>query len=115
MSSVGEEELVANGGQLRVGSRWSSTVCTTQVVVLTAGREVGAVACGGSPMVPGDQAPAPDARPDRKLVGGAVLGKRYRTDDGALEMLCVKAGVGTLTVDGVPLQLSAPARLPASD
>ena len=46
--------------------------------------------------------------------GGTLLGKRY-TDDGALEVLCTKAGEGSLSIGDTPLVLKEAKPLPASD
>jgi hypothetical protein len=46
---------------------------------------------------------------------GTVLGKRYVDDEGSLEVLCTKAGAGSLSVDSRPLTLKDAKPLPSSD
>jgi hypothetical protein len=46
---------------------------------------------------------------------GSQLGKRYADDEFGVELLCTKAGQGTLAVNGRPLPLKAAKPLPASD
>jgi hypothetical protein len=46
---------------------------------------------------------------------GAQLGKRYADEELNLELLCTKAGPGTLAVDGRPLGLKGVKQLPSSD
>jgi hypothetical protein len=100
--------------ELTAGSRWKSTVCETEVVVVRPSDKPRHLGCGGSDMAPADSAttsgePAPD------LAGGTLLGKRYADEDSGLEVLCTKAGVGTLTLDGAPLEIKSPKPLPSSD
>jgi hypothetical protein len=47
--------------------------------------------------------------------GGSYSGKRYGDDISGIEVLCTKSGAGTLSVDGRPLIVRAPKRLPSSD
>jgi hypothetical protein len=46
---------------------------------------------------------------------GALLGKRYVEDALGLEVLCTKAGEGTLAVDGTALPIKDAKPLPSSD
>ena len=46
---------------------------------------------------------------------GTQLGKRYADDALGLELLCTKAGEGSLSVDGAPLGLKDAKPLPSSD
>jgi len=71
------------------------------------------VACGGAAM--GEQAPAEKTALDPAFAGGTLLGKRYVDKDGAIELLCVKAGQGSLAIDGVALQTKDAKPLPSSD
>jgi hypothetical protein len=97
------------------GDRLSSTVCSTQVVVIRTDPAVGDLECGGATMVAGD-VPQPDgAVPEAGLDHGSRLGKRYRLPGSPFEVLCVKPGTGTLTVGGVVLDVAAAKSLPASD
>ena len=103
--------------ELRPGSRLKSVVCDTQVIVVRAPSEQQDIVlcCGGQPMVALDaEAGAPDGLGlDREQADGTLLGKRYVYED--LEVLCTKAGKGSLSVGGVRLPLKEAKPLPASD
>ncbi len=105
--------------ELRPGSRLKSVVCETQVIVVRAPSEPQDIVlcCGGQPMVALDtetEAGAPDGLGlDPEQADGTLLGKRYVHED--LEVLCTKAGKGSLSVGGVRLPLKEAKPLPASD
>ena len=106
---------------LKPGSRWRSAVCDTEVVVVRApGRPV-TFRIGGAGALPAEAIPERHSReraaaqPDATLAGSSLLGKRYTDEATGLEMLCVKAGRGTITVDGRPVTIMTPRQLPASD
>jgi hypothetical protein len=44
-----------------------------------------------------------------------LLGKRYVDAADSVEVLCTSAGTGSLTINGVPLEIKSPKPLPASD
>ena len=93
---------------MKTGSRWSSTTATTEVVVVKAAD--GVLACAGEPMIEGAGAG------DGTAAGtGVQLGKRYADDASGLLVLCVKAGPGPLSIDGVDLVEVATKQLPSSD
>ena len=48
-------------------------------------------------------------------VDGTQIGKRYVDGADTIQLLCTKAGQGTLSFDGNPLQIQAANPLPASD
>lgn len=100
--------------ELSAGSRWRSVVCETEVIVVRPASGPARLGCGGTDMVPAGS-PGGDAAPDPDLSGGTLLGKRYADDASGLEVLCTKAGAGTLTLDGTPLPLKAAKPLPSSD
>lgn len=56
-----------------------------------------------------ESAPAPDA------AEGTILGKRYVLADVGLEVLCTKAGAGSLAFNDSPLAEQSAKPLPASD
>lgn len=101
--------------QLKPGSRWKSAVCDTEVVVVRPPKGEVVLECGGAPMVAKD-APAPEGltlAPDR--ADGTAVGKRYFNQAAGIELLGSKAGKGSLSVDGEPLELKEAKALPASD
>ncbi|HEX3923112.1 MAG TPA: hypothetical protein VHY31_12560 [Streptosporangiaceae bacterium] len=91
-----------------------SAVDSTAVIVIRAPAADGALTCGGVPMAAPDQPPAP-AEPDPSLMGGTQIGKRYVDEADTIQVLCTKAGQGTLALDGQPLVIQAAKPLPASD
>jgi hypothetical protein len=46
---------------------------------------------------------------------GCALGKRYRSEANGIELLCTKAGAGSLGFAGEVLQLVDAKKLPSSD
>jgi hypothetical protein len=99
---------------LRPGSRWRSVRCATEVIVVRPPSGPVDLGCGGSPMVPADSSEAAVGPPQPDLAAGTLLGKRYEVDGGG-ELLCTKAGQGTLTSDGEPVTAKTARALPASD
>jgi hypothetical protein len=100
--------------QLTAGSRWKSAVCDTEVVVVRPPDGPKVLACGGAEMISID-ATSSGASPDPSLSSGTQLGKRYTDEKSGIEVLCTKAGEGTLTLDGQPLELKGAKPLPSSD
>jgi hypothetical protein len=88
-----------------------SAACDTEVMVVRGTDAV--VECGGAPMGPDKPATPVALNPD--LAGGSQIGKRYVDADGHVELLCTKAGKGTLSIGGVALQLKQAKPLPSSD
>ncbi len=100
--------------ELKAGGRLKSAVCDTEVIVVKAPDGEVDVRCGGAAMVD----PADDARggtPDGAAAEGTLLGKRYVNEDESLELLCTKAGEGSLGVGDALLSLKEAKPLPASD
>lgn len=100
----------------RVGTTLVSTTDPTTVVVVRWGPDDVDLRCGGAPMVDSKSAGAgaPENPADPAWQAGTTLGKRY-ADGSGVELLCTKAGTGTLTVDGTPLPVKGVEPLPASD
>jgi hypothetical protein len=88
-----------------------SAVCDTEVMVIRGSGLV--VECGGAPM--GPERPAERAALNPEFAKGTLIGKRYVDAAGSVELLCVKAGQGSLSIGGAPLQLKDAKPLPASD
>jgi hypothetical protein len=100
--------------KLRAGTRLRSSVCDTQVVVVRASDDDVELRCGGQPLVPLDATVThQELSPD--LGEGTAIGKRYADDDLGIELLCTKAGRGTLSVGDRVLVIKGAKPLPSSD
>jgi hypothetical protein len=100
---------------LTPGSRWRSTVCATEVIVVRCVAAAVQLDCGGAAMVPHGS-----GQPEGEVIGagagsGTQIGKRYASEDGGVEVLCTKSGRGGLSMGGVPLVVKGAKPLPASD
>jgi len=73
------------------------------------------VRCGGAPMVVAPETPPEGAALDPTASAGTLLGKRYVSPTGDLELLCVKPGKGSLAVGDAPLSVKEAKQLPSSD
>lgn len=98
---------------LKAGARFKSAVCNTQVMVIKAQAGDYALECGGSLMVAPNEDGGGELNAD--LSGGTLMGKRYVDPDEKFEMLCTKAGDGSLVLDGTPLDVKQAKQLPSSD
>ncbi len=96
---------------MKPGTKLKSTVCDTEVMVIRGSDAE--VACGGAPMA--DAKPAELGAIDSAFAEGTNIGKRYVDAAGTVELLCVKAGKGSLSIDGVILQTKDAKPLPSSD
>ena len=99
--------------ELRPGARFQSTVCATEVIVVK-GAGSAELTCGGAPMAPAGSAERAGG-PSADASEGTLLGKRYGDGDETIEVLCTKAGEGSLGLGGVALAVKATKPLPASD
>ena len=100
--------------KLKPGSRWTSSVCDTEVIVVKGPPDEVELTCGGVTMVAAGEEPAAGALDD-SASEGTLLGKRYVDDGDTMEVLCTKPGTGSLCTDGASLQLKEAKPLPASD
>jgi len=100
---------------LKPGTRLISGVCGTEVVVVRPPSTEVDLRCGGHSMVAKGGAAAADAPLDAKHGDGTQLGKRYADEATGLEVLCTKAGEGSLSLDDEPLPLKDAKPLPSSD
>jgi hypothetical protein len=98
-----------------VGSTLVSQVDSTHVVVVRWPDTDVAVSCGGAPMVIKGEPIATGLELDPARSNGSQLGKRYASSSGDLELLCVKAGAGSLAADDQVLPVKGARPLPASD
>ena len=99
--------------ELRPGARFQSTVCMTEVIVVKGTGPV-ELTCGGSKMVSAGTAERA-GEPSHDASGGTLLGKRYGDPDETVELLCTKAGGGSMALGGVELTVKQTKPLPASD
>jgi hypothetical protein len=101
--------------ELKPGSRWKSAVCDTEVVVVRPPNAAVTLECGGHPML----AAAAQKPVGLGLAGahssGSQMGKRFIDEASGLELLCVKPGAGSLSVDGRATGAKEAKKLPASD
>jgi hypothetical protein len=102
------------GDELKAGDRLRSAVCDTEVVVVKVTDGTADVRCGGVTMLPAGQEPTADDSVLDGFGGGTLIGKRY-TDGDNIELLCTKAGNGSLSVGETVLDLKGAKPLPSSD
>lgn len=96
---------------MKPGTKLKSAVCDTEVMVIKGSNIV--VDCGGKPM--SDAAPEARGDLDAAFAEGTKMGKRYVNADSTVELLCVKAGKGSLSIGGTALQIKDSKPLPSSD
>lgn len=96
---------------MKPGTKLKSAVCATEVMIIRAGE--GELECGGVPMVSDKPETLGEINP--AFAEGTAIGKRYTNDAGTIEILCVKPGKGSLSVDGAALHPKDAKPLPASD
>ena len=96
---------------MKPGTRLKSAVCDSEVMVIRFGD--GQIECGGAAMAEGESAGGGEIA--ASFSGGTQMGKRYVDTDGTLELLCVKPGAGSLSLDGVALTTKEAKSLPSSD
>lgn len=96
---------------MKPGTRLKSAVCDSEVVVIRCNAD--RIDCGGQAMAEAAEKSGDEA--DAAFASGTIMGKRYVTADGGTELLCVKAGKGSLSIAGTALALKEAKPLPASD
>ena len=96
---------------MKPGTKLKSAVDDTEVMVIKAANVI--VNCGGAPMA--ETRPDTPAPIDPAFAEGTRMGKRYVDEEGTIELLCVKAGKASLSIDGVSLQTKDAKPLPSSD
>ena len=100
--------------EIKPGSRWKSAVCDGQFVVVRPPATPGELHCGGALVRELADAAAAEAL-DPALAGGVLVGKRYTEAESGIEVLCAKAGKGSLSFDGRAMTPKDAKPLPASD
>jgi hypothetical protein len=101
--------------ELKPGAKLQSAVCEGQFVVVRAPTGEAELACGGAALLAADAERPDGVTIDPKFSDGSLLGKRYADENLGLELLCTRAGAGSLTCNGAPLALKGAKPLPASD
>jgi hypothetical protein len=99
---------------LKAGTRLRSAVDACEVVIVKAPGDAVDLRCGGHPVVAIDAEVTP-AGIEAGFDGGTQLGKRYADEELGLEVLCTKAGEGSLSVGDTVLGIKGAKALPASD
>jgi hypothetical protein len=100
---------------VKAGTRLASTVCTTELIVVRPPTAPVDLRCGGQPMVAPNSAEPTHEGVDPLHRAGTQLGKRYADPATGLEVLCTKAGEGSLALGEKALPTKDPKPLPASD
>jgi hypothetical protein len=100
---------------LKPGVRLKSAVCATEIMVIRAPGKEGLLCCGGTEMLAMTEAAPAEARLDRVLAQGSLIGKRYVDAEDSVELLCTKGGEGSLTLNGTALEIKQAKALPSSD
>ena len=99
--------------ELRPGLKLSSSVCSTEVIIVAGSGDVD-LTCGGVPMAAAGTDPAEGTAVDG-LTEGTMLGKRYCDEAETIEVLCTKPGDGSVGIGQTTLHLKEAKPLPASD
>jgi hypothetical protein len=102
------------GTQLKAGTRLRSATDACEVVVVKAPADPVDLRCGGHALLPIDAEGSPQSI-EAGFDQGTQLGKRYADEELGLEVLCTKAGEGSLSVGDTPLEVRGAKPLPASD
>jgi hypothetical protein len=100
--------------KLKAGNRLRSTVCSTEVVVVKGTDDDVDLRCGGAPMAAVDQ-PVEAGAVRAGFDAPTLIGKRYTDAAATFELLCSKAGAGSLSVGDTLLGLKEAKPLPSSD
>jgi hypothetical protein len=101
---------------VKPGDRLRGSADQTEIVVVRAPNTDVDLRCGGLPVVALDVERASGAAaPAPAHTAGTTIGKRYTDTTSGLEVLCTKAGAGSLSLGDVPLALKDAKPLPGSD
>ncbi len=99
---------------MKAGTRLACPQCSTEVIVVRPADHEVALTCTGAALVDVD-APRELGGHPGETEGGTLLGKRYTDEETGIELLCTKAGPGTLACDGRDLTIKGAKPLPSSD
>jgi len=101
--------------EVKAGTRLRSATDSTEVVIVRAVAGDLDLRCGGHPMVSLDAEALGALSVETGFDGGSLLGKRYGDESTGLEVLCTKAGPGSLSIGADPLLVKGAKPLPSSD
>ena len=104
-----------NEMEMKPGLRLASTVCGTEIIVVKAPAGSVDLRCGGQSMVAKGDALRRRGAIDPAHGEGTQIGKRYADEDVGIEVLCTKAGEGSLSIGDERLHLKDAKPLPSSD
>lgn len=100
---------------LSPGTRLRSVTDTTEVVVVRAGADEVDLCCGGTAMAPQGADVPSSGPPVAGFDAGTLVGKRYEDTEVGLEVLCTKAGPGSLSIGARAMTQKDAKPLPSSD
>jgi hypothetical protein len=100
---------------VKPGLRLASTVCGTEVIVVKAPPTPVDLRCGGHRMIAKRERCRGGNALDDMHNQGTEVGKRYADEDLGLEVLCTKAGDGSLSLGDRRLPQKDSKPLPSSD
>jgi hypothetical protein len=100
--------------QLKAGMKLRSATDACEIVVVRAPADPADLRCGGHPFLAADAEVSPQAV-EAGFDGGTQIGKRYASEAAGVEVLCTKAGEGSISIGEDPLELKGAKPLPASD
>ena len=100
--------------QLKAGTRLRSATDPCEIVVVKAPADPVDLRCGGHPFLAIDAESSPESV-EPGFDQGTQLGKRYASEELGLEVLCTKAGEGSISVGETILEVKGAKALPASD
>jgi hypothetical protein len=100
---------------IKPGLRLKSAVCAGEIIVIRGSLLAADLRCGGAEMIAAGDASSSAGQIDPECAAGTLIGKRYIDAADRVEILCTKAGEGSLTLDGEPLRVKQAKALPSSD
>jgi hypothetical protein len=100
--------------EMKPGARLACPLCTVEVVVVRPPGAALVLTCDGVELVAGAAA-RPGGGHDAASGEGTLVGKRYNDETSGLEVLCAKAGPGSLAADGRDVTIKGAKPLPSSD
>jgi hypothetical protein len=100
---------------VKTGCRLRSAVSAAELIVIKAPEGGVVLTIGDQPVVREGDDDVEGVEKDREAADVLALGKRYADQAETIELLCTKAGAGSLAMNGEALFLKAAKPLPSSD